>query len=133
MAHREILHAHAGRHLVLQNPVTHRCHDAQEQYFQRLHDLPLLTRCWCFWLFDATWCKKKRITKTRKHESTKARKEKQVGHEFEELSNRLIGAAIDVHKELGPGFLESVYQRAMEVALMHRGIAFERQKEIHVF
>jgi len=40
---------------------------------------------------------------------------------------------VDVHKALGPGFLESIYQRAMEVALHHRGIPFERQKEIHVF
>jgi GxxExxY protein len=53
-------------------------------------------------------------------------------HSFEELSGRIIAAAIDVHKELGPGFLESVYQRAMEVALEHRGIPFERQKEITV-
>jgi GxxExxY protein len=37
-----------------------------------------------------------------------------------------------VHKALGPGFVEPIYQRAMEVALLHRGIAFERQREIHV-
>jgi GxxExxY protein len=55
-----------------------------------------------------------------------------MGHQFEELSNRILAAAIDVHKALGPGFLESVYQKAMEVALTHRGIPFERQKEIHV-
>ena len=56
-----------------------------------------------------------------------------MGHEFEELSGRILAAAVDVHKALGPGFLESVYQRAMEVAFEHRGIVFERQKEIHVF
>jgi GxxExxY protein len=44
-----------------------------------------------------------------------------------------LAAAVDVHKALGPGFLESVYQKAMEVALRHRGIHCERQKEIHVF
>jgi GxxExxY protein len=55
-----------------------------------------------------------------------------MGHRFEELSNRALGAAVEVHKALGPGFLESLYQRAMEVALEHRGSSFERQKEIHV-
>ena len=56
-----------------------------------------------------------------------------MGHEFEELSGQILGAAVEVHKALGPGFLESIYQRAMEVALEHRGIAFERQKEVHVY
>jgi GxxExxY protein len=56
-----------------------------------------------------------------------------MGHQFEELSGRILGAAVEVHKALGPGFLESIYQKAMEVALDHRGIAFQRQKEVHVF
>jgi GxxExxY protein len=56
-----------------------------------------------------------------------------MAHAFEELSSRILAAAVDVHKALGPGFVEPIYQRAMEVALEHRGIAFTRQKEIHVF
>ena len=56
-----------------------------------------------------------------------------MSHQFEELSNRVLAAAIAVHKALGPGFVEPIYQKAMEVAMEHRGIAFERQKEIHVF
>lgn len=56
-----------------------------------------------------------------------------MAHQFEELSGRILAAAVEVHKALGPGFLESIYQRAMEVALQHRGIAFQRQKEVHVF
>jgi len=56
-----------------------------------------------------------------------------MGHPFEELSSRILAAAVEVHKALGPGFLESIYQRAMEVALAHHGIPFERQKEIRVF
>lgn len=55
-----------------------------------------------------------------------------MGHNFEELSGRVLAAAVDVHKALGPGFLESIYQRAVEVALEHRHIVFERQKEIHI-
>jgi GxxExxY protein len=54
-------------------------------------------------------------------------------HEFEELSSRVLAAAIEVHKALGPGFVEPIYQKTMEVALQHRAIPFERQKEIHVF
>jgi GxxExxY protein len=63
----------------------------------------------------------------------KRQKEKTMGHEFEALSGRILEAAVAVHKELGPGFMESIYQKAMEVALQHRGIAFEQQKEIHIF
>jgi GxxExxY protein len=56
-----------------------------------------------------------------------------MAHQFEELSSRILAAAIDVHKALGPGFLESIYQKAMEVALQHRGIAFQPQKDVRVF
>jgi hypothetical protein len=56
-----------------------------------------------------------------------------MGHQFEELSSRILAAAVDVHKALGPGFLESIYQKAMEVALEHRGVPHQRQKEVCVF
>ena len=56
-----------------------------------------------------------------------------MSHEFEELSSRILAAAVDVHKALGPGFLESIYQKAMEVALEHRGISFQRQYEVMVY
>jgi len=42
----------------------------------------------------------------------------------------IIGAAIEVHKELGPGFLEAVYQEALEVECRHRGIPYEQQKHL---
>jgi hypothetical protein len=41
-----------------------------------------------------------------------------VGHEFEPLSGQIIEAAIHLHKELGPGFLESVYENGVEVGLL---------------
>jgi GxxExxY protein len=56
-----------------------------------------------------------------------------MGYSFEALSGRILEAAISVHKALGPGFLESVYQKAMEVALRHRDIPYEKQKEIRIF
>lgn len=42
--------------------------------------------------------------------------------EFEELTDRIIGAAIEVHRTLGPGFLESIYEKAMLVELRRRGL-----------
>ena len=48
-----------------------------------------------------------------------------MGHDFEALSGQIIQAAIAVHKELGPGFLESIYESALKTALRHRGIGYE--------
>ena len=56
-----------------------------------------------------------------------------MGHDFEALSGRIIEAAIAVHTELGPGFLESVYEQALRVALAHGEIPYESQKEVPVF
>src|SRR5262245_52274090 len=53
-----------------------------------------------------------------------------MGHQFEALSGRIIEAAIEVHKALGPGFLESVYEKALSVALTHRNIRWTNQREI---
>ncbi len=51
---------------------------------------------------------------------------------FKELSFAIIGAALEVHKILGPGFLESVYQAALEKELGLRGIPFSHQVEVPV-
>lgn len=50
-----------------------------------------------------------------------------------DLSGRVIDAAIRVHKALGPGFIESVYESALCVELRVQGLAFERQKAIKLF
>jgi GxxExxY protein len=55
-----------------------------------------------------------------------------MSHEFEPLSAKIIEAAVAVHKALGPGFLESVYDRALQVALTNRAIAYENQKPVHI-
>jgi GxxExxY protein len=56
-----------------------------------------------------------------------------MGYDFEPRSHAIIEAAIAVHRELGPGFIESIYHRAMEVALEHRSIEYQSEREIHVF
>ncbi len=55
-----------------------------------------------------------------------------MGHDFEPLSGRIIDAAIQVHRELGPGFLESIYESALKVALRHCGIVYEAQKQVTI-
>ena len=45
---------------------------------------------------------------------------------------RVIGAAIEVHRHLGPGFLESIYQRALCIELGERRMSFERKARIEV-
>ena len=52
---------------------------------------------------------------------------------LEQLIPKVIGCMIAVHKELGPGFLDSVYHRALEIELDRRGIPYETEKEIPVF
>ncbi|MDD3626201.1 MAG: GxxExxY protein [bacterium] len=52
--------------------------------------------------------------------------------QLNELTERIIGCAIDVHKKLGAGFLESVYQAALEYEMKKIGLKFEREKGLPV-
>ncbi len=49
-----------------------------------------------------------------------------------ELSKLIIGAAIEVHRNLGPGLLESAYEQCLAFELAERNVRFERQKAIPV-
>ena len=51
----------------------------------------------------------------------------------QEESYAINGAALQVYKTLGSGFLEAVYQEALELEFMKRGIPYEREKEVKVF
>ncbi len=72
-------------------------------------------------------------TKARKDEITKESIETyKQKHHFENLSKMIIGAAIKVHRELGPGFLESIYEEALKVEFSEQGLHFDSQKEIKI-
>ncbi|MGB0766946.1 MAG: GxxExxY protein [Phycisphaeraceae bacterium] len=53
--------------------------------------------------------------------------------ELEALTQRIIGAAIEVHRSLGPGFLESIYETALEIELAKRGLKVDRQLAVTVY
>ena len=50
-----------------------------------------------------------------------------------DLSGKIIGAAIEVHRTLGPGLLESVYEDCMEIELGLQGLSVERQKTVPLY
>ena len=52
---------------------------------------------------------------------------------YEELSGLIIGAAIEVHKALGPGFLEAVYENALAYELRVRSVPFKKQDKLRIF
>jgi GxxExxY protein len=51
----------------------------------------------------------------------------------EELVTLFIDVAIEVHRELGPGYDEVLYANALEVELKNRGVPYEREKAVDVF
>jgi len=57
---------------------------------------------------------------------------KKVTGPQEELTYRIIGAAMAVHRRLGPGYREVIYQRALEEELSKAGIPFEAEKSLPV-
>jgi len=59
-------------------------------------------------------------------------KEETMVLEHEELTGLIIGAAIKVHRTLGPGFLESIYENALAIELRQQDIPFSRQLSVPV-
>jgi len=53
--------------------------------------------------------------------------------ETNKLTKRIIGCAIEVHRELGPGLLESAYKAALAIELDCAGLSFQRQLKYPVF
>ncbi len=52
--------------------------------------------------------------------------------ELDKLSNRIIGVAIGVHRNLGPGFTERIYEKALAQEFRQQGIRFDEQRVIRV-
>ncbi|MDZ4721084.1 MAG: GxxExxY protein [Roseiflexaceae bacterium] len=50
-----------------------------------------------------------------------------------ELTGKIIGCALEVHKALGNGFQEVIYQRALEIEMTQQGLAFSREHEMDIF
>jgi GxxExxY protein len=55
-----------------------------------------------------------------------------VDETINKLTEQIIGAAIEVHRELGPGLLESTYEAALAYELTLRGVPFERQAALPI-
>jgi len=65
-------------------------------------------------------------------ENLRAAEDTEMDQPINQVTEQIIGAAIEVHRELGPGLLESAYQRAVAHELTLRKIAFEEQKSCAV-
>lgn len=52
---------------------------------------------------------------------------------YSELTARIIGCAMEVHRILGQGFMEVIYQRALEVEMLSQGLNFSREHEMRIF
>ena len=52
------------------------------------------------------------------------------GLEYEDLTEKIIGCAIEVHKKIGLGFLESIYENAFIIELQKQHLQVERQREV---
>jgi GxxExxY protein len=57
---------------------------------------------------------------------------KEPDAELDRLAHQVIGAAIEVHRQLGPGLLEGVYEKALSIEFELRGIAFRTQSRVGI-
>lgn len=57
----------------------------------------------------------------------------QTKYKYSELTSRVIGCAMEVHKILGNGFQEVIYQRALEKEMLMQSLAFSREFEMPIF
>ena len=53
--------------------------------------------------------------------------------QYEDITRRIIAAAMKIHSTLGNGFQEVIYQRAMVIEMPYQSLAFEREKEMSIY
>ena len=51
---------------------------------------------------------------------------------YEKLTHEIIGAAMEVHRNLGPGFSERIYEKALKIELAERKVPFDTQRRIRI-
>ena len=51
---------------------------------------------------------------------------------YKEITEKIIGAAMEVHRILGPGFLEAVYEEALCIELKKKGLSYQNQVELKI-
>ena len=54
-------------------------------------------------------------------------------YKYSDITSKIIGCAMEVHKELGNGFQEVIYQRALEIEMRNAGLQFNREFEMDIF
>lgn len=74
------------------------------------------------------------LDKTHSGQSQESKKSLvQTVYKYSEITSKIIGCAITVHKALGNGFQEVIYQRALAIEMSLSGIAFSREFEMPIF
>ena len=54
-------------------------------------------------------------------------------YKYSEFTGKIIGCAMEVHKQLGNGFQEVIYQRALAIEMRLQGLSFSREHEMEIF
>lgn len=54
-------------------------------------------------------------------------------YKYSDLTSKIIGCAMEVHRQLGNGFQEVIYQRALKIEMAAQGISFSREYEMPVY
>ena len=69
---------------------------------------------------------------TAKNAEDAKQRSREPSQEANEISHAVVGAAIEVHRTLGPGYIESIYERALAIELSDRGIGFDQQVTVPI-
>jgi len=68
----------------------------------------------------------------KRHDAKTAKEPEEPDAELDRWAHQVVGAALEVHRTLGPGFLESIYEQALCAELLSRAVPFRRQVPIAV-